>query len=121
MVDFVIPKGETFEFSIKVISKDSFLAQDLTNMNTAVFRLIDIATQALITTIDMTVVDTLNGILKGTIANIETATLNIFRGAAEDGYYLKAGYQGSITITFTDGTESINVLISKILVAPTGL
>jgi len=121
MADFVIPKGETFEFSVRVKDKSSFLAQDLTNMGTATFRLIDIKTQALVTTVSMVVVDALNGILKGTIANTDTATLSVLRGAAEDGYYLKAGYQGSMTITFTDGTESINVLISKILVAPTGV
>ena len=121
MADFIIPKGETFEFSVRVKDKDSFLAQDLTNMNSAKFRLLNITTQTLVTTVDMIVVDALNGVLKGTIVNTDTATLNVIRGAAEDGYYLKAGYQGSITITFTDGTESINVLISKIYVAPTGL
>ena len=121
MTDFVIPKGETFEFSVRVKDKNSFLAQDLTNMDTAVFRLIDIKTQALVTTVNMIVVDALNGVLKGTIASVDTATLSVLRGAVEDGYYLKAGYQGSMTITFTDGTESINVLISKVLVAPTGV
>jgi len=121
MADFVIPKGETFEFSIRVKDKDSFLSQDLTNMDTAVFRLIGIKTQALVATVNMVVVDALNGVLKGAMANTDTAALNVIRGAAEDGYYLKAGYQGSMTITFTDGTESINVLISKILVAPTGV
>jgi len=121
MADFVIPKGETFEFSVRVKDKDSFLAQDLTNMATAVFRLIDIKTQALVTTVNMTVENALNGVLKGTIGSADTATLNVLRGPAEDGYYLKAGYQGSMTITFTDGTESINVLIDKVLIAPTGV
>jgi len=120
MADFVIPKGETFEFSVRVKDKDSFLAQDLTNMGTAVFRLLDIDTQELMVTIGMTVIDALNGVLKGTIANTDTAQLLVKRGPAEDGYYLKPGYQGSMTITFTDSTESINVLISKVLVAPTG-
>ena len=120
MADFIIPKGQDFEFSIRVIEKDSFLAQDLTNMDSAVFRLIDIVTQELVTSVDMTVVDALNGVLKGTIPSTDTAMLSILRGPAEDGYYLKAGYQGSMTITFTDGTESINVLIDKVLVAPTG-
>jgi len=121
MADFVIPKGETFEFSIRVKDKNSFLAQDLTKMGTATFRLIDIQTQLLVVSVPMTVVNALNGILKGTIASADTTALKVLRGAVEDGYYLKAGYQGSMTITFTDGTTSINVLISKILVAPTGV
>ena len=31
MSDFIIPKGRDFEFTVKVIEADSFLAQDLTN------------------------------------------------------------------------------------------
>jgi len=120
MADFVIPKGQDFEFAIKVIEKDSFLPQDLTNMNTAEFRLIDIKDMSLVHNSNMTVVDALNGILKGSISSTVTGILSISRGPQEDGYYLKPGYQGSITITFADGTESINVLIEKILVAPTG-
>ncbi len=121
MADFVIPKGQDFEFSIKVIEKDSFLAQDLTNMSTAKFRLIKLDDSSLVTTIDMVLVDATNGILKGSIANTVTSTLVLDRGSKEDGYYLKPVYQGSMTITFSDGTESINVLIDKILVAPTGV
>ncbi len=121
MADFVIPKGETFEFSIRVKDKDSFIAQDLTNMDTAIFRLLDIDTQSLVSTVSMVVIDAVNGVLRGTIPSTETSNLVVSRGPKEDGYYLKASYQGSITITFTDGTESINVLIDKITVAPTGL
>ena len=120
MADFVIPKGETFEFSIKVIEKDSFLAQDLTNMNSAVFRLIKLDNSSLVGSYGITVIDALNGILKGSIPSTDTSVLDVNRGPAEDRYYLKPGYQGSITIDFTDGTESINVLIESILVAPTG-
>jgi len=120
MADFVIPKGMDFEFQITVKEKESFIAQDLTNMNVATFNLLDIETQAKVATSSLTVIDALNGVLGGILTSSITSGLTVYRGSKEDGYYLKPGYQGSITITFTDSTESINVLISKIYIAPTG-
>ena len=62
----------------------------------------------------------INGRLECTLSAAKTALLNVSRGPAEDGYYLKPGYQGTIDIEFTDGTLPIGVLIDRIYVSPTG-
>jgi len=121
MTDLVIPKGKEFEFTIKVMEKDSFLAQNLENVDTATLTILGIVTQEAVTTTPLTVLDSSNGVLKGSIPASETSKLTVHRGPAEDGYYLKPGYQASMTVTFTDDTESINVLIERIMVAPTGV
>ena len=33
MADLIVPKGKEFRFNVKVIEKDSFIAQDVTNLN----------------------------------------------------------------------------------------
>jgi len=120
MADLVIPKGKDYTFTVKVIEKNSFLAQDLTTMTSATMNLIDIVTGANVVTVTMTVKDAINGLLHGTITAADTGNLTVTRGPKEDGYYLKAGYQGAIEVQFSD-IDSINVLIAKVLVSPTGV
>ena len=121
MSDFIIPSNKDFEFTLKVMENDSFLPQDLTDMSTATMVLFDKATTTATTVaISLSVVDAVNGIIKGSIAAAETDKLDISRGPKEDDYYLKSLYQGSIGITFTDGTLPINVLVEDVYVAPTG-
>ena len=33
MADLIVPKGKEFRFNVKVIEKDSFIAQDVTNLD----------------------------------------------------------------------------------------
>lgn len=121
MEDFIIPKGSDFTFTIKVIEKDSFLAQDLTNMDTATIEVFKIEDFCKMFTTTMTVQDALNGILEGTMIAANTATLAVTRGGVEDNYYLKAGYQAHISITFTDATLPITVLLDRVYVSPIGV
>lgn len=121
MSDFIIPKNRDFDFTLKVIENDSFLAQDLTNMSTATMTIIDASTQeSMAVAVVLTVSDATNGIISGSIAAAETNKLNVSRGKVEDNYYLKDGYQASVNITFTDATLAINVFIESIYVSPTG-
>ena len=58
MADFGIPKGKDYTFTVKVMEKDSTIAQDLTNMEgSGVFKVFKIADQATIITANMTVPD----------------------------------------------------------------
>lgn len=121
MSDFVIPKNKDFTFTLKVMERDSFLAQDLTNMSTASMVVFNTETQADTTAVTtLVVVDALNGVLKGTMIASETDKLDVARGPKEDGYYLKSLYQASVEVTFSDSTLPIFVTIDKVYVAPTG-
>jgi len=119
-MDFVIPKGADFDFTIKVLQEESYLPQDLTNMEQAVFKLFDIKTMQLAHTAILTVKNAAGGCLQGHIPASVTETFKVERGPKEDKYYLKPGYQASILVSFTDNTNSITVLIPEVYVAPTG-
>lgn len=122
MSDFIIPKGAIFTFTIAVKERDSFLAQDLTNMSSAVITVFEKAdTSCIKFTSDLVVSDALNGILKGTLSAFDTGLLTIDRGPKVDGYYLKPLYYASIAITFTDGTLPISVLIEDVYAGPEGV
>jgi len=117
---FTIPKGTDFSFTVTVTQADSFLAQDLTNMSSAVLVVMGLADQLTEFTKNLTVQDALNGVLAGTILGTDSANMVLSRGAAEDRYYLKPNYQATIDITFSDGTLPIHVLIEEVYVSPTG-
>ncbi len=122
MSDFVIPKGSDFTFTVVVKERDSYIAQDLTNMNTASITIFEKADASCIKfTTALTVEDAVNGILKGTLAAVNTDTLTIERGGKVDGYYLKSLYYASIAITFTDATLPITVLIEDVYSSPAGV
>ena len=119
MSDFIIPKGMEYTFTIDVKKPNSFILQDLSTM--------DVAKIAIVKTIDnciqfesAMVASNVAGRLVCTMSAADTATLNVVRGPIEDGYYLKADYQGIITITFTNDMTPIHVLIDKVFVSPTG-
>lgn len=124
MSDFVIPKGKDFTFRLNVKDNESFLAQDLTNIDTATFKVFNkelgTCVFELVYPTNILVVSALNGIMSVTIPSANTSNLTVYRGEKEDGYYLKSGYQGYIEITFDDSTTPISVLINDIYVAPTG-
>ena len=121
MSDFIIPKGADFTFTVAVKERDSFLAQDLTNMATASIEIFEKAASCTKFTTAMTVDDALNGILKGTLLALNTDTLVVDRGPKVDGYYLKPLYYASISITFIDATLPIFVLIEDVYASPSGV
>jgi hypothetical protein len=125
----IIPKGLSYKFNINVKEKDSFLAQDLTNMSEATFNLINRSDMTSVLSESLIVPgavgeeqdnNALNGKLQCELSALQTSALLVARGDKEDNYYLKANYQGAINITFNGDTPDINVLIDKIYVAPTG-
>lgn len=120
-----IPKGKEYIFNITVIEKDSFLPQDLTNIDlpNSSFELVRNSTLCKVSvgTATLTVVDVLNGVIKVTLDSTLTDSLDYSRGDAVDNYYLKPTYQGIITVRFTDSTPDRVAIIEKVYVAPTGV
>jgi hypothetical protein len=131
MADFVVPKGKEFRFSIKVVEKDSFIPEDITNLDT-VNSSIKFMKPDTMVCIDNTgiVIEKvpddpladpltyLNGIVGVTIPSTITALMEIERGAKVDNYYLKPTYQMIVDLVFTDATPSRVVLLDKVYVVP---
>lgn len=120
-----IPKGIDYSFNITVIEKDSFLPQDLTNMDVpnssfTLAKLTDLC-KVDVGTVTLEVLDALNGVVKVTLDSTFTDSLSYSRGDAVDNYYLKPTYQGIITIKFTDTTPQRTAIIEKVYVAPVGV
>ena len=131
MADLIVPKGKEFKFNIKVIEKDSFIAQDVANLNLSAssVKFMDSATLACInntgTLIEIIPDDPLanpltylNGVVGVTIPNTVTALMEIERGDKVDGYYLKPTYQMVVELVFTDTTPSRVVVLDKVYVIP---
>lgn len=119
MAEFIIPKGKEYTFTIKVMERDSFIAQTLTSVGevTVEFLLTSTSTSVFDTT--MTVANAVDGVLQCTLTAAETALLTTERGDKVDGYYLKPTHQALITIPFTDGTPTIFTILDEVFVAPT--
>jgi len=124
MAEFRIPKGKPYQFTVRVVAKDSFLAQDLTNLESSTFELIDWDTMEKYSTTITGVVqgDPLDGIIKFSLDSTYTGGLEVARGDKVDGYYIKPGYQGVVTLTFTvaSAIENRVTTIDKVYVVPTG-
>ena len=121
MADFTIPKGKAYSFSINVKEADSFVAQDLTNLNTSTstFELFKLSDLTLVSgTPTIAVTDAVNGVLTVSMDSTYTGSLIYERGSVEDGYYNKPTYQGVITLKFTDGTKDIVGVIPHVYIVP---
>lgn len=127
MADFVIPKGEEFTFTVKVLARDSFLPQDLTNINNSgYFKIVDKDTKAQVgnsITISTSNVygNATDGVLKITASSTLTSLLQLDEGSKEDGYYMRPKYRGVLKVTFTDGTPAIFSVIEDVYVKSIGL
>ena len=119
MAEFIIPKGKDYTFTVNVKERDSFLAQDLTNMATANINITLAADSCLVYTTAMTVQDAVNGVLKCTMLAAQTNLLTVERGDKVDGYYLKPAHQATIEVTFIDATPAITTLLEKVYASPT--
>ena len=119
MANFTIPKNKDYTFTLKVMEKDSFLPQDLTNMSTANIEILLASTGCSVYVTAMTVLDALNGVLQCTMPLAQTDLLTIERGDKVDGYYLKPAHQATITVTFSDGTPTVFSILDKVYAAPT--
>ena len=132
MADLIVPKGKEFKFNVKVIEKDSFIAQDVTNLNliTSSVKFMNSATMLCIasagTIIELIPDDPLedpltylNGMIGVTIPSTVTTLMVSERGDKVDGYYLKPTYQMIIDLVFTDDTPNRVVMLDKVYVMPT--
>lgn len=131
MSDFIIPKGKEFRFNIKVIEKDSFIAQDVTKLDTvnSSVKFINSATLVCLSNAGIVIkkiaddplaipLTYLNGMIGVTIPSTITGLMAIDRGDKVDGYYLKPTYQMIIDLVFTDATPRRVVVLDKVYVVP---
>lgn len=131
MADLIIPKGKEFRFNIKVIEKDSFIAQDVTNLDLVAssVKFMNSATLVCIDNTGLTIervpddplanpLTYLNGIVGITVPSTITTLMTVERGDKVDGYYLKPTYQMIVDLVFTDSTPSRVVVLDKVYVMP---
>lgn len=123
MSDFIIPKGKEFKFNIRVIEKDSFIAQDVTNLDTvnSSVKFINPATNTCLSNVGITiekVPDYINGVISVTVPSTITSLMIVNRGEEVDGYYLKPTYQMIVELIFTDSTPDRVVVLDKVYVIP---
>lgn len=130
MADFIIPQGKEFKFTIKVIEKDSFLAQDVESfddVNSSVqFR--SYTTQSCVIQnageVTMTKIADATGTYRGGYIEVVlgaayTTRMVPRRGDIVDGLYLKPAYEAIFTIAFTDPTVNTRtVLVDNIYAVP---
>lgn len=121
MSDFLIPKGKEFTFTVNVKERDSYIAQDLTNLSAATFEVFKKDDSCSQFTATMTVEDAINGVLKCTVSSTNSDLLEVARGGKVDGYYLQSLYYGDISISFTDATLPMHVLLEDVYVSPSGV
>ena len=129
MADLVIPKGKEFRFNIKVIEKDSFIAQDVANLDLVAssIKFMNSATLVCINNTGIVIelipddplavpLTYLNGVIGVTVPSTVTELMEMERGDKVDGYYLKPTYQMIIDLVFTDDTPSRVAVLDKVYV-----
>lgn len=129
MADFVIPKGKEFRFNIKVIEKDSFIAQDVENLDTMAssVKFMDPATSVCVDNTGTVIVKVpddplavpltyLNGVVGVTIPSTVTSLMTVETGDKVDGYYMKPTYKMIVDLVFTDDTPNRVVVLDKVYV-----
>lgn len=129
MADLVIPKGKEFRFNVKVIEKDSFIAQDVANLDLVAssIKFMNSATLVCINNTGIVIelipddplaipLTYLNGVIGVTVPSTVTELMEMERGDKVDGYYLKPTYQMIIDLVFTDDTPSRVVVLDKVYV-----
>lgn len=123
MSDFIIPKGKEFKFNIRVIEKDSFIAQDITNLSvsSSSVKFMNPASGVCLSNTGITiekVPDYANGVIRVTIPSTITSLMTVNRGEEVDGHYLKPTYQMIVELIFTDSTPDRVVVLDKVYVIP---
>ena len=129
MADLIMPKGKEFRFNIKVIEKDSFIAQDVSNLDLGAssIKFMNSATLVCINNPGIVIelipddplaipLTYLNGVIGVTVPSTVTELMEMERGDKVDGYYLKPTYQMIIDLVFTDDTPSRVAVLDKVYV-----
>jgi hypothetical protein len=132
---FNIPKGRDYTFSVTVLAQDSFLPQDLTNLDLANTNFNLMSLETLLPVIGNTIITRVvdpktnptdpDTYLKGKISVFLpaslTSTLVVARGPKVDDYYPIPTYSGIMSVSFTDATLDTVASIPEICVIPTGV
>ena len=129
MADLIMPKGKEFRFNVKVIEKDSFIAQDVANLDLVAssIKFMNSATLVCINNTGIVIelipddplavpLTYLNGVIGVTVPSTVTELMEMERGDKVDGYYLKPTYQMIIDLVFTDDTPSRVAVLDKVYV-----
>ena len=129
MADLIVPKGKEFRFNVKVIEKDSFIAQDVANLDLVAssIKFMNSATLVCINNTGIVIelipddplavpLTYLNGVIGVTVPSTVTELMEMERGDKVDGYYLKPTYQMIIDLVFTDDTPSRVAVLGKVYV-----
>ena len=112
---FVIFKGIENNYDFRVKKNGSIESINITPTDTFVFKLLDIESGELIYTVNLNVVDSINGKIQLTIPSSATTNLKINIGDRCDYYNRKPTYKGRIEMNTTDNGKAIAV-IDKIYV-----
>ena len=116
MAEFTIPKNADFSFTVDVKEPDSFQAQDLTNLNTCIFKVFEAETLNTIITEAPVVTDAINGRMVINLLAADTNLLDVWQSHIAFGSFLKSKYHATLEMTFTDGTLPVSVYISHVVV-----
>ena len=124
-----MPKGKEFRFNVKVIERDSFIAQDVANLDLVAssIKFMNSATLVCINNTGIVIelipddplavpLTYLNGVIGVTVPSTVTELMEMERGDKVDGYYLKPTYQMIIDLVFTDDTPSRVAVLDKVYV-----
>ena len=116
----IIPKGEDHQFFVEIKQPMSFAPQSLRKMNNATFTMFEYDGFTTVLTEPLAIVDVDNGVLVGNISKSQSSVLVPYLAPDADRAYLKSHYHATISITYTDGTPSVNVYIDQVYVSPEG-
>lgn len=128
MADFIIPKGEDYYFKLKILAQNSIYPQSLKDMSSFTMKIFDRATGETVIPEDGGSIayehdnpEKLNGIINVHLTDLQTDLLTVNKSDSVDGYYLKAAYQASIKIEFSDlELFPIFSTVDEIFVSQTG-
>ena len=129
MARFIIPNNVAHTFQVSVKEEDSFLPQDLGEMTSATFKILDPTNSysSVLTVVGAAIQDEGSDpatYLSGKIEfSVPATEMDISTGDAVDWYYDKPRYTGTIHIIFDSGSGIPDkfVKIDKVYVSPTGV
>jgi len=115
-----IPKGQNYQFTIKVLEPDTFEPLDVTGYNGTV-KIFNSEDDSLLSSQPITPVtgSETDGIMEATIPSADTLAVPIVKGDPSDNYYAKTRYAGFIVISKV-GEVDINVSIPEVTIIPAG-
>jgi len=113
-----ITRGRDYKIILNVKQDGSLDPQNLSSMSQAVLRVSKKENNIQVASINLSVVDSSNGVLRGVIPSSVTSNFTVSKREKEDNYILKSIYCASITINFSDNTQTITTYIDDVIIIP---